>query len=405
MKGIILFVLVMLFFALSSAGDEDLTSLYREFRVPTYEVKNLWVSGRDVFRARKIGDYYEVSSYPSAGFYWLKQSPQVTCWLDEDASLHVYKSGSTDYEVERTRLNNRLRAEARVHLTGYQGVFLKGGTSTRYSSEGNDYVYGGVGLGVGRVTEVTPIARVIAASKEVLSASVGELSREAILDVAEMIDKKDAYMSDFEDDWEERFYEDLEEVLESHGASGLSLGQVFRLREALFSYIYRISPKFIGWEFSAGYESSLRYDGTLRGERGTLHAHFEYARPIALNKQFRATVFSSLPFGQMDLRAQGRVSYTIDHTYHWASYARGVVGIDVPEGESAYHYYKIRLGSYYGITNELWAHTGASIAKDHPWTEIIKELGAHTGASIPKDYPWTESVDLRVDLGFTYYIF
>ena len=368
-------------FALSSAKADDLSLLYREFRVPTYEVRNLSVSGYEIFHAYKMGDHYLISSHPRVRMYWVKQTPELSWSLDEHAFLGVRKMKNVDLETE---YGNYFRAVGRVYLTGYQGVFAKTRIHTSYNNDRSDHVWLWAGLGVGRVTEVTSVARAIAASREVFSASAGELSKEAIKDVAEMIDKRHAYIQDFQEEWETRFYGDLGELLESHGASELSFSQALKLREVMFSPIYRISPKLIGWEFSVEYENSLTYDGAFRRSRGKVRTHFEYARPMALNQQFHASLYLSLPLGQMDLRTEGRFSYTIDHSYDWTSYARTVLSLKAPVGETAFHHYEISLGTGHGMSTDLWVHGGASVSKD--------EL-------------WTESVNLECDLGFTYYIF
>jgi len=380
-RGIIVFVLFVMIFALSSAKAEDLSLLYNEFRVPTYEVRNLSVSGREIFYAYKMGDHYMVSSHPSVSIYWVKQTPKLNWWLDEGAFLGVHKSENADLETE---YGNHLHAAGRVYLTSYQGVFVKARIYTRYHNDWDDYVSLRAGLGVGRVTEVTSVARAIAASREVFSASTGELSKEAIKDVAEMIDKRRAYVEDFRDEWESRFYGDLGELLESYGASELSFAQALKLREVMFSPVYRISPKLIGWEFAVEYENSLTYDGAFRRSRGWLLTNFQYARPMALNQQFRASLYLSLPLGQMDLRSEGQVSYTIDHSYNWTSYARTGLRLKAPVGETASHHYEISLGTYRGMSTDLWVHGGASVSKEEFWTE---------------------SVELEAHLGFTYYIF
>ena len=380
-RGIIAFVLCVMIFALSSAKADDLSLLYNEFRVPTYEVRNLSVSGHEIFHAHKMGDHYRVSSHPSVRIYWVKQMPELSWMLDEDAFLGVHKSENSDLETE---YGNRFYAAGRVYLTGYQGVFVKARTNTRYYNDWDDYVSLRAGLGMGRITEVTSVARAIAASREVFSTSTGELSKEAIKDVAEMIDKRRAYREDFRDEWETRFYGDLGELLQSYGASELSFAQALKLREVMFSPVYRISPKLIGWEFAVAYESSLTYDGAFRGSRGWLLTNFKYARPMALNQQFQASSYVWLQLGQTDLRGKGEVSYTIDHSYNWTSYARTVLNLKAPVGETATHRYEISLGTYRGMSNDLWVHGWASVSKE--------EL-------------WTESVNLECDLGFTYYIF
>lgn len=352
MRRIGLVFLVVPFLAVSMVMAEDLSSLYREFQVLTYEAKTLSVSGRDILYVYQKGDFLRIESKLRGNFYWLRQSPELTWWVDEDLWLDLTKVGDADLETD---YRNMLSVEGHKYFTSYNGVFGIGGSDLDYRKDGDPDLWVRGGVGIGRVTVVTPVAQAIAISKELFHAGMlkRELSKETLGKLADLLAKVNAYQVNLKDDWEIRFYEDLADIINAEGAGTISTAAAFKIRQIRVSPVYVISRKSIGWEIAALYENHAMYKGDIGKDKGRLHAYFKYAKPMALNTQLVGSIDCWVPLEPTDTDVYAQLRYTLDHTYTWSSYAGVSLWTTIPEKGDIIHDYKLSVGTGYNIINRL----------------------------------------------------
>ena len=156
----------------------------------------------------------------------------------------------------------------------------------------------GVGIGYGRVVNVTPMAkamRLIEALREQGGLS-GNPSKATYLKVAQIISKEDEYQSKYRlGNYEQQWITDIEKALVASGMvrGSMSAASVIEARDVLINE--RISTRKHGWLVRGGLGLILsNYDGTDGGDP-TLDIGAEYHRPLSNETQFsNVTKFSSI---------------------------------------------------------------------------------------------------------------
>ena len=156
----------------------------------------------------------------------------------------------------------------------------------------------GVGLGYGRVVNVTPMAkamRLVEALRKQggLSASPGKAT---VLSIAEIISRENEYKSKYRlGNYEQQWITDIEKVLVASGkvSGSMNAASVIEARDVLVNE--RISTRKHGWLVRGGLGVIIsNYDGTDGGDP-TLDLGAEYHRPISNQTQFsNVTKFSSI---------------------------------------------------------------------------------------------------------------
>lgn len=156
-----------------------------------------------------------------------------------------------------------------------------------------------IGVGYGRFTAATPLARAVRIQDEMLEQGVlldilphgplmsfaNELSPEV------MQEYKDKYYY-----WEREYYKGLERILNESGllaSSQLGSAGSLIVSDVLDEYI---SPRYHGYEINlgVGYDLFPAYEADGRSAFASLN--FEYARPIAVRSQFVGKTNLRLPF-------------------------------------------------------------------------------------------------------------
>lgn len=239
-------------------------------------------------------DYNRVISTPNRDFK-----------LDFDAGGSVNRdstdgaSSSSNYTATgRAEVNNYFRPNSKGLFWYGSGDFgLRKGAESVYTKIG-------VGLGYGRVVNLTPMAksiRLIEALRQQGSITA-DPSKSTYVRVAKLIAVQEEYKSKYRSgNYLQKWIADIEKVLVSSGQVNGALGAagVIKAHDVLVNenFFERQS----GWKVNSGLGLVLsKYDGTDGGDPTLDLIEAEYHRPLSNKTQFSNTSGLSLDFGDDD---------------------------------------------------------------------------------------------------------
>ena len=160
----------------------------------------------------------------------------------------------------------------------------------------------GVGLGYGRVTNATPMAKAIRLVEALRTQGtmVGEPSKAAYNRLAKVIAQEEEYKSKYRlgSNYAQQWIADIEKVLVASGqvSGSLGAGGVIEVHDVLINE--NIFTRKIGWKVNTGLGLILsNYDGTDGGDPTFDLIEGEYHRPLSNKTQFSDEATLSLIFG------------------------------------------------------------------------------------------------------------
>ncbi len=180
------------------------------------------------------------------------------------------------------------------------------------------FVKVGVGVGYGRMYDATPLAKAMRISEDLFEYGVikSELSDEALLQLAEVIDLENDYKSKHGlRDYKKYWFEDMEKAFKSAGIlKGETLGAfgIVRIDEILDKE--RVSGRFHGWRVRGGLGQILsNYDGESKDMTADLQ--FDYGLPMGHQAQFyEVAKFSQVldSDSELDFHFDNTMTYTYE---------------------------------------------------------------------------------------------
>ena len=186
---------------------------------------------------------------------------------------------------------------------GSKGLFWYGSGEAGIKKSADIFSKVGVGLGYGRVVNVTPMARsirLIEALREQGSLASNP-SKATYLKIAQIISREDEYKSKFRlGNYEQEWITDIEKALVASGQvrGSLNAAGVIEARDVLVNE--RISSRKHGWLVRGGLGLILsNYDGTDGGDP-SLDVGAEYHRPLSNDTQFSNVAKFSSIYGDDD---------------------------------------------------------------------------------------------------------
>ena len=209
---------------------------------------------------------------------------------------------------------------------GSKGAFWFGKASVGASSASNDLDTAlGLGIGYGRVVNVTPMAKAIRLVDALIQAgSIRRKPSKAVYNqIAQIIAKDSEYASKYgRKNYQKSWIGDIESALRSAGvlsSSNLNAAGVLGIRQVLVDE--RISTRKLGWKVRAG----LNYVGSnfsgIKNKPG-LELGAEYHRPISNRTQFSneavlSTVFDNTASDAYKLKNQMSLTHEVDDRIDW----------------------------------------------------------------------------------------
>lgn len=327
-------------------------AVFTQFKIPTYEYKQLYVEGQDFLNYKSQGDVSNLNMNLGGHFDWRNQSPMMTYWMSNHLSYMSNSSDNGTVKNDSSTIANTLTFGARKWLMDdARGVFAFGEGTLNYSKKNDvDAVKSlplTLGAGYGRVTEERAVAQAVVVLKE-LGADV---SNENILKLAEILRKNsDGYYSKtFKDDANIEYYKDIATVT-GKPEDAIKVGRI------LGGGIYQTSTRWNGWWGMASFSNEFMTDKDP-APKGSVIIGGEYAMPMDLDKQFKAWAWynnslEDAPLNELKLGAL----FSLDHNYLWASTAAFDFTQKMPDVGDAYSDWSLSVESNYYVLNQMSAY-------------------------------------------------
>ena len=221
--------------------------------------------------------------------------------FNADGSLS--RSAANGASSESNYLANGSATADNYFRPGSKGLFWYGSGEVGIKKSSDIFSKVGVGLGYGRVVNVTPMAkamRLIEALREQGTLTANP-SKATYLKIAQVISREDEYKSKFRlGNYEQQWITDIEKALIASGQvrGAMSAAGVIEARDVLVNE--RISTRKHGWLVRAGMGLILsNYDGTDGGDP-SLDIGAEYHRPLSNETQFSNVAKFSSIYGDDD---------------------------------------------------------------------------------------------------------
>jgi len=353
MKKILLVVIIL---AMSYFLLAQNPSVYNLKTVPEYKFRTLYIQGDNLLDWYKFGDAGHMNINFGGVFGAYCQRTDMTMYYGDILGFSMLQDEGDNNGDSWTVMDNNLY----VGAAKYFGLPQVYGDMNFYFDSDNygdpDKTSGmaielNIGAGVGRVFSATRVAQATA----ILDVLGGDLSNEKILELADIIGKRDYYVAVYKDCWAGKYYEAIANAA-GFPNKGLSVLKI------LTNPIYTISTRQVGWQVLAGYHNwflaaeddpfySMYYEA-----KGDIVVHGDFAKPIGLDKQFTAYVEYAKSLEEdagADLNAG--FDFTIDHEYTWSSFFGFDYESYLPEEGDGDNTMYLELGTRKNIMDKLTA--------------------------------------------------
>jgi hypothetical protein len=250
-----------------------------------------------------------------------------------------------------------------------KGAFWYGDGEVGVKKGANDpRVKAGVGVGYGRVVNVTPMAQAIRLVQALQDKKrlTGGLTKAEYNQVADIIAKETEYSARYGSvDYQQYWMNDIEKVLQATGKTTGELGAIGILRARDVLVNERISTRKYGWLVKTGVSEVLKdYDGS--DTKPALDVGAEYHRPLSNLTQFsdEASTSSILQSNDKSYTAKNAMSLTheVSDRVDWLnSWAINYDHNDVANKNTTTH--ALSSTYRYYISNKLAFDTVVALAK------------------------------------------
>jgi hypothetical protein len=165
-----------------------------------------------------------------------------------------------------------------------------------------------VGFGYGRYINATALAKAVRIEEHLIKDKVipGYLPKEAMINIANIIERESEYRDNFGEIYEQQWFDDIEDEIRK--ADMLEEGNVgaigiLRMRQVLFNINERVNDRYYGWDITAGvlFPITSAYDSIPTGNPN-LTIGGQYAFPISWKTQINSTaeIFTPLDSAAFD---------------------------------------------------------------------------------------------------------
>ena len=156
------------------------------------------------------------------------------------------------------------------------------------------------GVGYGRFIRVTPLAQAVRIEQFLIDEGVikGPLSKETLIALAQVIERRGEFETQFGDRYKPRWFRAMEEVIAESGMfveGGFGAVGTLRVDEVLFQE--HVNERFIGWDVRTGvrFEAVTKDSDTPRQDPG-MSLRVRYSRPVGWKSQFDISAQYTSPF-------------------------------------------------------------------------------------------------------------
>ena len=342
-----------------------------DYEIPESFSKDLYLNGAFNFNNGNQ-DQSSYDGYASAN-YKTRYSSIPRVWSLKVDGQYDFERGSTTedsaddaYDIYATSTLDNYYQETKFF--GYGGLDLGYRKSMGEGSADDPFVLGQAGVGYGRVYDATPLAQALRIVEDLRKYKVlsRDLSDDAYMKLAHIIDKKDEYESKYSlAEYKKYWYEDMAKVFKEDGALNgpeLSPLGVIRIEEIIDEE--RFSTRNHGWlvRGGVGYIFSNYESGS--DEDPTLNAAFEYYFPISYKLQFNEVLQYATV---LDDHVTHNIANTLSLTYEvtnmidWENSYILSLTLPTESGRKDQILNRFSTGFYYYLTNSVSASATLSL--------------------------------------------
>ena len=155
------------------------------------------------------------------------------------------------------------------------------------------------GVGYGRFIRVTPLAQAVRIEQFLIDEGVikGPLSKETLIALAQVIERRGEFETQFGDRYKPRWFRAMEEVIAKSAFVEGGFGAVGTLRVDEVLFQEHVNERFIGWDVRTGvrFEAVTKDSDTPRQDPG-MSLRVRYSRPVGWKSQFDISAQYTSPF-------------------------------------------------------------------------------------------------------------
>ncbi|MEZ5478908.1 MAG: DUF481 domain-containing protein [Thiolinea sp.] len=287
---------------------------------------------------------------------------------------------------------------------GSNGAFWFGSASVRADDAFDDLeTTASVGVGYGRVVNVTPMAKAMRVIDELAAMGVLQAKPDKTVyqQMANIIDREGEYRSryGFQENYELKWISDVLAVLQNNGATNgpVSAAGTLKVRDVLVDE--RISARRYGWKVRAGLGYvGTNFDGLT--DKPLLTAGAEYHMPLSNQTQLsdEATFNAILNDGDNGYNFNNQLSLTheVDDRIDWENAWDLNYAKDTGNGDDVVTN-TLSSTLYYELNNALDFYTTASLKNINGSSQVITETNNGTTVSYDED-----GTDTSLQMGVRY---
>ncbi len=364
---------------LSLASTSQAVSLY-DYDQATSAYEDAYVSGQfDLNSGNQGQTSHNLDLY--GNYQRVFSSPSRDVKVSADGEYHSNKGSNKGDNTQEDYLGNGAVSVNNYFQPNSRGAFWYGDAAAGVKKSADDpYVKAGVGVGYGRVVNVTPMARSIRLiealhHKGLLNA---DLSTAEYNQVAHIIARESEYRSRYGSvDYTQYWIADIERALNKTGkVRGLGAAGILKANDVLMRET--ISSRKIGWLVKVGISEIIRdYDG--ESSKPALDAAAEYHVPLSNQTQFsnETNLSTTLKDSDDSYKAHNsmKVSYQVSDRVDWEN--AWTVDYDKVDTNSVKNSNTINTLSStyrYYLTNKLAFDTTLSAINDNDKADVDKAL-------------------------------
>ncbi len=339
-----------------------------DYTEPTSAYEDAYVSGRlNINSGNQAQTSHDLNV--DANYERVFSSANRDVKLNGDVQASSKRDGTAGAKTQENYIGAGSVSVNNYFQPGSRGAFWYGDGEVGVKKGAEDpRVKAGVGLGYGRVVNVTPMAQAIRLVEALRDKNklAGDLTKEEYNQLANVIAKESEYRSKYgAADYQQNWVADMEAVLQASGKANGALGAVGILKAYDVLVNERISTRKHGWLVKAGVSEVIKdYDGG--DNKPALDIAGEYHRPLSNRTQFsnEASASAILQDNDNSYTAKNNMSLTheisdrVDWLNSWAiDYDHNdTTGQDTTTNalSSTYRYY---------ISNKLAFDTVAALTK------------------------------------------
>ena len=361
------------------ATTSQAVSLY-DYDQPTSAYEDAYVSGQfDMNSGNQERTSHNLDLY--GNYQRVFSSPNRDVKVSADGAYHSNKSAKQGESTQEDYIGNAAVSVNNYFQPNSRGAFWYGDAATSVKKGAEDpYIKAGVGVGYGRIINVTPMARSIRLVEALYQKGLlnADLSTAEYNQVAHVIARESEYRSRHGgNDYTQYWIADIERVLNKTGkVRALGAAGILKANDVLMRET--ISSRKIGWLVKAGISEVIRdYDG--ESAKPALDAAAEYYVPLSNQTQFsnEANLSANLKDDDDGYRARNKMalSYQLSDRVDWEN--AWTVDYNKTDTKNVKNSHTINTASStyrYYLTNKLAFDTSLSVTNDNQRKDVDKAL-------------------------------